>query len=330
MDGTQGTTQQQEGEEDVLTPEQIAANAEEDAAFEAAFNTANSDMLGTEGSTSSSTTPAAAAATTPAASNTGTVLETDQATGAPLVKPGAASSDDDSPVVITRRQLNELHGTRDIVLNLQQELRRTVDSTNGRIGSLQQTLKEVKEQASQGIRPSFEQMQDLEEEFPELAATLKRDLTRIFGKGNETQPQADDQPGGTQVPGATSTNPLEAPEVRKALRDAQLAVVDARHEGWRALPSTPEWNDWANSLPATAQELLRTTRDATTLSEAIDHFKEWKKVEDEKRAAAVSASNQRGNRLERAIPATAGSAAAVHHTVTEDEAFEAAFKKARG
>lgn len=324
MTGTQSNTQH-EGEEEVLTPEQIQANAEEDAAFEAAFNTANGDEPGTKESTSSSTTEAPAA-DTPAADNQGATLETDPATGTQLVKPGAAASDDDAPVTITRRQLNELNGVRDLVTGLQQELRRTVDSTNGRIGSLQQTLKEVKEQASQGIRPSFEQMEALEEEFPELASTLKRDLTRIFGKGNETQPQANDEASGAAAPGAASANPLEAPEVRKILRDKELAIVDARHEGWRDLPATTEWHAWANSLPPTAQELLRTTRDAATLSEALDHFKEWKKAEDEKRAASASASSQRGKRLEHAIPATTGSSTGHVSIPNEDELFEAGFK----
>jgi hypothetical protein len=320
MDPTQGSTT---GDELEMTPEQLAADAAEDALFEAGFTTANGETPGTEASTSTATTAASAAAAT-STEGDGT-LEHDPATGTPLVQPGAAPNDDDAPVTITKRQLAELSGTRDLVLTLQGELRKTVDSTNGRLGSIQQTLKEVKEQASQGIRPSFEQMEALEEEFPELAATLKRDLTRIFGRGNETQPEGQDgDASGAAAPGAAqTTNPLDAPEVQAELRKAQLAIVDATHAGWRQLPATPEWAAWQNQLPPQAQELLRTAKDAATLNDAIADFKDYQ----QRQAAAASASNQRGKRLEHAVPATTGSSTGHAHVPNEDEAFEAGFKR---
>lgn len=332
MDGTQGNTT---GDELELTPEQQAADAAEDALFEAGFTTAAGTTPDTEASTSSAgaTTTAAAAAAQGEEGN-GNDLETDPNTGAPLVKPGAAANDDDAPVTITKRQLASLTGLHDTVLTLQGELRKTVDSTNGRLGSIQQTLKEVKEQAGKGIRPSFEQMESLEEDFPELAAVLKRDLGKIFGAGNETQPEGAAGAGGGQgsdasganAPGAAYTgNPLDAPEVQAELRKAQLAIVDATHAGWRALPSTPAWQAWQSQLPPQAVELLRTAKDAATLNDALDDFKAYQ----QRQAAAASASNQRGKRLEHAVPATTGSSSGHAHVPNEDEAFEAGFKGAR-
>lgn len=340
MDPTQGQAVEEHSE---LTPEQIAAEAAADADFEAAFTNARSEELGTEGTTSSSTSDAAAPA--PGGQEHGGTnpdqLDTDPETGTPPADGGTAATaeDEDAPVTITRRQLAELVGVRDTVAALQAELRQTVDSTNGRFGSIQQTLKQVKEQAVNGIRPSFAQMEALEEAFPELAEVMKRDLERAFGAGNATQPgsegaknegddiQLDDDSGasGAPAPGAApAVNPLEAPEVRQALREANLAVVDAKHEGWRALPKTPEWQEWQNQLPATARELLRTTGDPATMIDAISDFKGWMG----QRAAAASASNQRGKRLEHAVPATNGTAA-VRSTVTDDDAFEDGFKSAR-
>lgn len=321
VDGTQGNTT---GEELELTPEQLAADAAEDALFEAGFTTATGDEPGTEASTSTTGTTAA-----PAAAATGNEgdddLDGEANTGtAPAAQP---ANDDDAPVTLTKRQLAEMQSLRDTVLSLQGELRKSVDSTNGRLGSIQQNLKEVKEQASKGIRPSFEQMESLEEDFPELATVLKRDLGRIFGAGNETQPQGQDQgseASGADAPGAApAVNPLESPEVQKILREKELAIVDLTHAGWRQYPSTPEWQAWHNTLPPAAQELLRTAKDSATLNDALTDFKAFR----QRQAAAASASNQRGKRLEHAVPATTGSSTGHAHVMNEDELFEAGFKQ---
>jgi hypothetical protein len=331
LDGTQSN------ELPELTPEELAANAAANAAddddFLAGFTNAGGEEPNTEVSTSSAGASAPAAAAAPAPQGNGANegdddLETDPATGAPLVQPGAAAeNDDDAPVTITKRQLAELTSVGASVAALQAELRKTVDSTNGRLGSLQQTMKEVREQAAKGIRPSFDQMEALDEAFPELAAVIKRDLGRAFGQGQETQPEAGDNDGkasGAQAPGAAPEyNPLEAPEVRAALRDAQLAIVDAKHDGWRQFPATPEWQSWQQQLPAAAQELLRTTSDAATLSEALTDFKDWRA----KQAATASASTQRDKRLAHAIPATTGSAQARATVLSEQDEFEAGFKE---
>lgn len=337
MDGTQGTDT---GEQLELTPEQRAAEAEADALFEAGYNDATGDTPGTVAPTSTSTTATASAAAATGDNEDDGTLETDPGTGAPLVQPGADASDDDAPVTITKRQLASLTGLGETVATLQAELRKTVDSTNGRIGSIQQRVKEVAElaeKAGQGIRPSFDDMAELEEDFPEMAAVLKRNLERMYGIGNATTPDGEgggagadqgegDNASGAQAPGAAAApTPMEDPAVKKALRDAHLALVDKTHEGWRALPATPDWQTWANQLPDWQREILRTTRDAATLNDAISDFKAFR----QRQAAAASASNQRGNQLERAIPATTGSSTGHAHSPSEDELFEAGFKNAR-
>lgn len=335
MDATQGQAADHESE---MTAEQLAADAAADAEFEAAFTNARSDELGTEGSTSNSSAAANAAAAEQGSNTSTDPGNLDDATAgtAPEAGTTAPAEDEDAPVTLTRRQLNEMTGMRDTVAALQAELRQTVDSTNGRLGSIQQTLKEVRARASKGIRPSFAQMDAMEEAFPELAAVMKRDLEKAFGEGNATQPGAGDEDddrqddgsnaSGAQAPGAApAINPLDAPEVKEALRVAQLSIVDARHAGWRDLPKTPEWTTWQAQLPPAARELLLTTRDAETLTEALDDFKGWR----DKQAKVVSASNQRGKRLEHAVPATNGSSGAVRTTMTDDDAFEAGFKEVR-
>lgn len=329
-----------------LTPEQIAADAADEAEFEAAYNSATGESSGTVATTSTSTTAA------PAESATGEGdLENDPATGAPLVTPAPTGTapagdqgDDDAPVTLTRRQLAELTSTRDLVAALQNELRSSAEKTNGQLGVMnqrfQKEIADVAARAAQGIRPSFDDMAELEEDFPEMAAVLKRNLERMYGVGNATQPGTEGDKGtqggeggeggeasGAEAPGATtaSTSAMDDPEVREALKQAQLAIVDATHEGWRSYLATPQWQAWRDQLPAKAQELLRTAKDAETLNDAVADFKEYQ----QRQAAAASANSQRDKRLEDAIPATTGSKAPVATTETDDEAFEAGFKQAR-
>lgn len=336
MDATQGNTVLPE-----LTPEELAANAaanaQDDDDFLAAFNDATGTEPDTEGSTSSATAtaPAAAEAPAPAPQDRTTTtddeddLETDPATGSPLVQPGPAAEDDlDAPVTITRRQLAEMQGLGQTVQSLALELRKTVDSTNGRIGSIQQTLKEVSAKAAAGIRPSFDQMEELEEELPEIAAILKRTLERSFGVGNATEPGSEGDPtaSGADAPGAAVVDPLESPQVRAILREKELAIVDATHKGWRQLPATAEWQVWQQQLPPTAQHVLATATDSATLNDALDDFKDWAA----KRKAAASVSNQRGKRLEHSMPATTGTATAHRPAPSEDDEFDAGFNSVAG
>lgn len=336
MDATQGNTELPE-----LDPATAAANAAADAQddddFLAAFTNARSDTLGTEGSTSSATTAAPAAAAAPApqgnSSTTDDDLEDDAGTGtAPAAGTTATPAEDDldAPVTITKRQLEQLTSLAPMVQALQGELRKTVDSTNGRIGSIQQTLKDVSARAAAGFRPSFDQMEELEQELPEIAGILKRTLERSFGVGNATEPGSEGDPtaSGEDAPGAAAApaNPLEDAEVRKVLREKELAIVDATHKGWRQLPATQEWKAWQQQLPPAAQQLLATATDAATLNDALDDFKAYQ----QKQAAAASASNQRDKRLANAIPATTGSAQAHRAMPNEDDEFNAGFQSVAG
>lgn len=336
MDANPGQADDQQPE---MTAEQLAADAAADADFEAAYTNALSDEPSTVDTTSSSAAaaPAGAAEQSSTTNTNPDDLEEGDA-GEQLAAPAPAPAEDENaPVTITRKQLAELTSMHGTVAALQAELRQSVDSTNGRFGSIQQTLKQVREQAGKGIRPSFAQMSAMEEAFPELARVMKQDLEQAFGAGNATQPgtgedqdeqqqQDEGSDASGDTPGAAPAfNPLEAPEVKEVLKDAHLAIVDARHAGWRNLPGTPDWMAWQNQLPPAARELLLTTGDAQTLTEALNDFKDWQ----QKKAAATSASNQRDKRLEHAVPATNGSSAAVRTTVTDDDAFASGFNEVR-
>lgn len=327
--------------ESTLTPEEEAA---EDAAFAAGFNQTRGDDIAHGDSTT------AGAGTQPqpkpddqddandAAARA--AAEADAQARAEEEERARAEAERNAPVTLTKAELDALRAAAGKVGELETQLRRTNDSFAGRFGNIQQTIEQIKAQAAQGIRPSIKQLKRIGEEFPEMAQLLAEDLNEAFGTptpGEQGAPASDGTASGAQAPGANPTDPNPAPTpaptadpfanpaVQQRLRETEMAVVDAAHPDWREQKATPEFKQWFATLPDTAKNLLSSTWDSKVMVPAFKDFKAWKA----KQAEAATAAQQRGKRLERGIPATTGRPTG-GHAVSEDDAFEAGFKKARG
>jgi hypothetical protein len=310
------------------TPEEEAAA---DAAFAAGFADARGDAPAAEPEViADEVQPQPEVETQPAAA------EEDAAPAAPAEPAPAPEDDENAPVAVSRKDFARLMELANTVPTLQEELRTTRDKTAGRLGSLQQMVDAVKAQASAGRAFSVPQLKRLREEYGDLADILAEDLGEAFAQPAPAAPAAeaapvDDNASG-DAPGAEATyDPFADPRVQErlqqqeeAVRNSHLAVVSARHPDWIDLRATPEFAEWRNNLPAPAQELLASTWDSSVLTDAIADFKGWR----DKRNASASASKQRDNRLENAIPATTGRATGAH-VVDEDAEFMKGFKTAR-
>lgn len=308
-----------------------------DADFEAAFDA----IRGNEGTIDSGTNGAAI-------TEIANPDDTDGTPAAPAPTPdpaaeaaaaaAAAQAEADAPVTITRAELETFRSMGSSLTQLQDELRRSTDQVNGRFGSLMQTVDAIKAQASQGIKPTNMQLTRLAAEYPDLAEMFKADLEDAFGAGNATQPPAgeqaasgaDNQPADQatasgDAPGAAAVvDPLSDARVQAALRKKDLAIVDAKHPGWRDLPKSAGFNEWRTSLPQEQQTLLAASWDADVLSDAIADFKSW----EQQRAARQQETSQRSKRLENGVPATVGNATG--KTAIDDEAaFLSGFDKVR-
>lgn len=322
----------QEEVEQELTPEQEAA---ETAAFEAAFNGARSNTGRAEGTLENDAEGKPLVKEEAAKPNEEDTAkaEADAQAEAAAKAAADAAAEENAPVAVTKSELAALRAVAGQVATLQDELRRSNDSTAGRIGSLKQTLDAVKEQAKQGIKPSALHLKRLTEEFPQLGEMLKADLEEAFGPGEAAPAAAADAPAqdegkeaGAPAPAAApEVDPLANPVVQKQLQALEMKIVEGVHPDWRNLKATPEFATWRNNLPAAAQQLLGSTWDSNVLKDAFADFKSW----NTRRLAAADANKQRDKRMADAIPATAGTQAAAT-AVDDDDAFLSGFKRAKG
>ena len=317
--------------EQELTPEQEAAD---DAAFEAAFNSARGLEPRTEGTTLQNDASGQPLVKEVIPEQDDSAEQAAAAAQAETDAAAAAEAEANAPVAITKAELDALRAVAGQVTQLQAELKRTNDTTSGRLGSLKQTLDAVKAQAQQGVKPTFKQMKRLEGEFPELAKLMSEDLEDAFGAPAAAAPAAaaeqhqaeDEGKASGDAPGAQAdVDPLANPHVQKVLKEKEMAIVDEAHPDWRDLSKTPEFTAWKTSLPAAAQQLLVSSWDSKVLKDAFTDFKSW----NSKRSAAADANKQRDKRLANAVPATTGAPTGAN-AIDEDAAFQQGFNSARG
>jgi hypothetical protein len=322
---------------ETLTPED-EANAE--AEFLAAFNTTREHMLPhAEGSTTE-VNNADADANTPKADeeheDDAAARAQAEAEAAAVAQAAAeaeartkAEQEADAPVTLTRAEVDALRAAAAAIPSLQDELRRTRDTTAGKIGSIQQELKAIAARAADGQKSAQVQLKRIKSEFPELGQMLEEDLNEATAARETTPPpgNADDASQAPPVPPA-QVDPFADERVQQVIRARERAIVDAVHPDWRELAKTPDFSDWRNQLPQAARDLLASSWDANVLVDAFKDFKAWKSKRDEQAAAQAAADKQRGKRLENAIPATRGAPTGIN-AVDDDAAFEAGFKAVR-
>jgi hypothetical protein len=322
---------------ETLTPEQ---EAQAEAEFMAAFNTTREQtMPHVEGSTDTTNN-----ADRHAAESNGQDGHEDDAAARAQAEADAAAAqaaadaaaqaqaqaEANAPVALTKAEVEALRAAAATIPQLQEELRRTRDTTAGKIGSIQQELKAIAARAADGQKPALAQLKRLRAEFPELGQMLEEDLADAFATPAAANPDPQGNAGDAPAPQAdpVMVDPLADERVQQVLKQKEQAIVDAVHPDWRDLRKTPEFSEWRSQLPQAAQDLLASSWDAKVLVDAFKGFKDWKHKRDEQAAAQADANKQRGKRLENAIPATRGSTTGIN-AVDDDAAFEAGFKAVR-
>lgn len=320
----------QDDQVEQLTPEE---DAQADADFEAAFNQTR-EQSHVEGTTATNDAPAAPTAKVedePTDEDAAAQAEADAQAQAAADAQARAQAEADAPVQLTKKQLDDLQAQLAAIPMLQDELRKTRDTTAGKLGSIQQQMQSLADKAAAGQRPAQAQLKRLKAEFPELGQMLEEDLSEAFGS---TQAQDPGQPGdrraddGNQPPVQHQVDPLADERVQHVLRQKDMAIVDAVHPDWRNLKATTEFNEWRQGLPPAAQQLLATTWDAQVMVDAFAHFKSDMATRATQAQAQAQARNQRGKRLDAAIPATTGSPSGIN-APDDDAAFEAGFNSVR-
>lgn len=268
-----------------------AGSDEGEADFEAGFQDEGSQENPSEGR-SSSDSPA----------------ETATATDSPPGSDGEPAKPE--PILfagLTESQIKAALAAASEVPDLKKQITAVHDKAFGRMGEIQQALKDLRTNPATGAPKTITAaaLKRTVAEYPEIAELLAEDLSSIV----------------LQAPAAEAAPPLDLSAFEKAIERKLLTTA---HRDWEKLRDSDDFRLWKTTLPPEALNVLNTTYDSETLIEAFDDFKAWRtKAQQAKAEAEATTAGAKQSRLEAAV-APRGSAAA-SETPDEDKAFEQGF-----
>ena len=247
--------------------------------------------------------------TTPAASE-------DMDKPAPEAAPPAASAEPEpAPKLaqITEDQFKALMDKAAEVDQIKADSKRQIDTLAGHLGGMKQLVEGLKQRGQ--MTPG--QLKRVTAEFPEIGKLLEEDLSELAG----TPAQAVDPEEIDRRAQAIVAKAVTESEVK-----AETKWIGRQHKDWVEVVRSQEFINWSQTLsPEQQQQLMG--NDGEFIADRITDFKAVKAAKDkadQEAAAKASASTNRKQRLEAAVPpkGTGGHAPAP----PEDDEFEAGFK----
>jgi chromosome segregation ATPase len=175
-------------------------------------------------------------------------------------------------------QLQELNRFRETAA-------KQVDGLSGKLGELNRNLQNVPK--PKALNP--ESFARLKSEYPDLGALLEQSFA--------------DAPAAPQK--VQGVDPAEVARVAQETAAQQFArlqlelrheAMEDRHEDWREVVTSPDFEAWRKTLPAEEGERIAATNSPRVLAKAIDQFKASKTA-----PAVVPAPKKQSARLEAAI-----------------------------
>lgn len=179
------------------------------------------------------------------------------------------------------------------------QLRRSLDTTNGRYGNeLQQlrekvkTLESLRSNAFDGLAP--EKLKRLHADYPELAQLFAADLSDLHSVGETEKPQSTEPQAPVQPEDALTQDRikrLENEQFNRSLQDLTTA-----HPDWKQIASYDEevvsgrtlikWTDpqfgvWAQQQSLEVQDVIFNSSDPTHLSAVISAYKQQAGTQEE-------------------------------------------------
>ena len=190
-------------------------------------------------------------------------------------------------------------------------LKSQLDKAFGKVGEVNRTLMQLQQRSSVNLDKA--KFKRLSEEFPEIAEMLASDLNDALGEVGGQSPAVDPE------------------QFEKVVDERLIAMQQAQerrflsrmHRDWESVVTSDEFKLWQqNVLPPEDAQVLATSWDSDFISDKLDEFKAW-------RSKATAAKENKQKRLEQAVTPR-GDTREPPTAQTEDEAFLAAFKSARG
>lgn len=205
--------------------------------------------------------------------------------------------------------------TEERVKNLLQEVDRLKERESkvfGSLGALRQAVDALKAQPTQqAAAPLNIALKRLSQEYPEMAESLMEDLKESLGSGV----------GGQQFD-PDAVDRIVTQRLENTSKGYELKLLSVMHPDWKAIPASPEFEQWKGTLAPDELQVVNESWDAIAVGDTLTKFKAWK-------TQTSQAKQNRQSRLEAAATPTRG-ARTPTPSLTENDAFVAGWKSVRG
>lgn len=272
---------------------QEVAQAEESAAFSASLN---GDVRADEAPTEQENTEEAEVIDASEA----TLSESDAVDDKPI----------EQQVGLTPEQLTAMLAKMPKIEEIEQMTSAEIRKIHGKFGELNRALLELQKngQTQQQAKVNFNgaSFKRMQAEFPEIAEILAEDFNN-FGTADNTQ----------------SNEVIESrvAQVREELsKDMQKSLLLIQHKDAPQLLVSDDYKVWKQTLPDEERVKLDDSWDAMYIGEKLTEYKNWN-------AAKNSGTQERRDRLQRAITPRSTQVTLKPQAMTELDGFNMAFKK---
>lgn len=249
--------------------------------------------------------------------------QSEEPTEATTEPPPAEGASEEEPHVIPGLGLTEEELKAAILkANEVDSVKAHTEKAFGKIGEVFKKLQAL-EQRNQAmpsggqVKLTSESFKRMHNQWPEMAADLAQDLSEALVNVGGSVPAAFDQSDVERIVAE------RASETEKKLNQAvERRLLTRSHPDWEGVVTSSDFALWKqNVLKEEERATLNASWDADFIGKKIDEFRSWKDKSQQSRT-------NKQKRLEAAIQPTGG--AVPTSKLSEDDAFHAGFKLARG
>ena len=188
------------------------------------------------------------------------------------------------------------------------DLKSQLRTVHGRYGDLNSRLSQM-QQPGAPREVTAEMFEDLNSEFPELAAGIAKGLSKL--------------PMGSQAQAPVDLAPMEQrfnQELDRIQKQSELKLLSMRHRDWQTIRNSDDFRLWEGTLPEPERNELENSWDSLYIADQFDRFKTW-------RSKAQEVKQTKNKRLEAAT--TPRGVSSTPPTVNDDDAFMSGYKSIR-
>lgn len=208
---------------------------------------------------------------------------------------------------------------------LNDRVKKDQNETFGRIGSLEQSLKQISDMKPTPVPVTKDAFKHLSEYFGdddnELVVALAQDLAQMQ-LGIPLMPNIDLEARFADEQSRIEQRQQEFAQQQDQLRrEFEVKLVDMQHPDWREISQSDEFNGWLNTLKPDDKKTLETAWDGIVIARGISKFKDWQ-------AKKADYETQKNQRLEANIPlnGSGGSRPQPNFDSDYQRGFDSAFK----